>query len=121
MRSLLPHFMGCWCGSALGADGKRKALAGDGVSAGLEASFKAGWVITPAQDASSDAIEAVKAVVNTVFSLCASAREPSPPARGLDIRFNGNCGVPFTDLRFEGGLAIETVDTTLQIGFDRLH
>ena len=40
---------------------------------------------------------------------------------GLSIRFNGRCGVPFTDLRFEGGLSVAAAAGTLHIGFDDLQ
>jgi hypothetical protein len=108
------------CDNPLDAEGQRMALAGDGVSTALEGGFKAGWVIAPAFDASDEAaiLGAAKIVINTVFAVCASA---SDVPHGLSIWFNGNCGVPFSDLRFEGGLSIADADGTLHISFDQLH
>lgn len=107
------------CDGALDAEGQKMALAGDGVSTTLEGSFKAGWVIAPAADLSDGALDAVKVIVNTVFGLCASAGEVAP--HGLSIRFNGNCGIPFSDLRFEGGLSFSEGDGSLHIDFDHLQ
>jgi hypothetical protein len=117
-KSLVLLCMLAGCDQPLDAEGQRLALAGDGASTALEGSFKAGWVIAPAADASDEAIEAAKVIVNTVFGLCASAGDQP---HGLSIWFNGHCGVPFTDLRFEGGLAVSAAEGTLHIGFDRLQ
>jgi hypothetical protein len=106
------------CDSTLDAEGQRLALAGDGASTALEGSFKAGWVIAPAAEASDEAIEAAKVIVNTVFGLCASAADVP---HGLALHFNGNCGVPFTDLRFAGGLSVAAAEGTLHIVFDQLQ
>jgi hypothetical protein len=107
------------CGSGLDAEGERMALAGDGVSTTLEGSFKAGWVVAPAARLSDEALDTTRTIVNTVFGLCASASDVAP--RGLSIRFNGLCGIPFSDLRFEGGLSFSERDGSLHIAFDQLH
>src|SRR5262249_6682491 len=108
----------CGCEPTLDEEGRKMAVAGDGVSTGLEAGFKAGWVVSPAAEADQEAISITKDIINDVFGLCAQA---SSLPHGLDIRFNGNCGVPLTDLRFEGGLSVEVSEGTLAIAFAHLQ
>jgi hypothetical protein len=114
------------CDPDLDAEGQKLALAADGVSTGLEASFKAGWLLAPAAQPNADAIDATRIILNTLFGWCASAEEPVLPARGLYITFSGRCGVPLTDLRFKGGLGFEVSPvegggSTLAIVFTNLE
>src|SRR5262245_28821921 len=114
------------CDPDLDAEGQKLALAADGASTGLEASFKAGWLLAPAAQPNDDAIDATRILLNTLFGLCASAEEPAAPARGLFITFSGRCGVPLTDLRFRGGLgfevtALEGGGSPLAIVFENLE